>query len=85
MFVSRRKYNNLKAQYDYATTCAEWDAQVAAEAYEENVYLRETNIQWKDLYEYMLGQVEDLYAENERLRSWNYDLMGYEDDIEVPF
>lgn len=85
MFVSRRKYNNLKAQYDFMEQCKNWDAEIAEEAFEENVYLRETNIQWKDLYEYMLGQVEDLYAENERLRSWNYDLMGYEDDIEVPF
>lgn len=85
MFVSRRKYNNLKAQYLFLEQCAEADAHIAEEAYEENVYLRETNIQWKDLYEYMLGQVEELYAENDRLREANYVLMGYEDDIEVPF
>lgn len=85
MFVSRRKYAALQAQLTAATVDRDWFAEQANDLWEEAAYLRETNTQWADIYEYMQEREIELYAENERLRSWNYDLMGYEDDIEVPF
>jgi hypothetical protein len=56
--------------------------------YEEATLLREYNTQWRDLYEFMQERETELYAEIDRLRSENYQLMGYaleDDDADVPF
>ena len=82
MFVSRKKMLAMQAEL---VADREWFAEQANELWEEATLLREFNTQWQDLYEFNMKQIDELIAENERLRSWNYDLMGYENDSEVPF
>jgi hypothetical protein len=85
MFVSRRKFVELQAQL--AESQAEYAAldRYHGQVYEEYLEVLESNQNWRYIYTEQRSEIHELYVENENLRSANYELMGYEADIDVPF
>jgi hypothetical protein len=85
MFVSRRKFVELQAQL--AESQAEYAAldRYHGQVYDEYLETLESNQNWRYIYTEQREEIQSLYEEVEALRYANYELMGYETDIDVPF